>query len=140
MPHLTAKDVTGSAYCTARGRLPLAAQQTLLSRCTGKMAECARDTGCWLGHRLFMLDGSSFSMSVSLHLFRIPTCNDATGPDSRSGSSAEREWERESRKRDIARFVNHADRRKGGLQRGRAGYNRRFEIVPEQNMNIETRE
>ena len=63
VPHLAAKDVTGSAYCAARGRLPLAALQTLLSRCTVKMAECVRDTGLWLGHRLFMLDGSSFSMS-----------------------------------------------------------------------------
>jgi hypothetical protein len=63
VPHLAAKDVTGSAYCAARGRLPLAALQTLLSRCTAKMTDCVRDTGLWLGHRLFMLDGSSFSMS-----------------------------------------------------------------------------
>lgn len=63
VPHLAGKDVTGSAYCTARGRLPLAALQTLLTRCTSKMAECVRETGLWLGHRLWMLDGSSFSMS-----------------------------------------------------------------------------
>jgi hypothetical protein len=62
VPHLAGKEVTGSAYCTARGRLPLAALQTLLSRCTTKMAESVRDTGLWLGHRLFVLDGSSFSM------------------------------------------------------------------------------
>ena len=62
VPHLGGKDVTGSAYCTARGRLPLKALQTLLTRCTAKMAECVRDTGLWLGHRLFVLDGSSFSM------------------------------------------------------------------------------
>jgi hypothetical protein len=62
VPHLADKDVTGSAYCTARGRLPLAALQTLLTRCRTKMAECVRDTGLWLGHRLFVLDGSSFSM------------------------------------------------------------------------------
>jgi DDE family transposase len=62
VPHLAGKEVTGSAYCTARGRLPLAALQTLLTRCTAKMAECVRDTGLWLGHRLFVLDGSSFSM------------------------------------------------------------------------------
>lgn len=42
VPRLARKDVTGSAYCTARGRLPLAALQTLLTRCTAKMAECAR--------------------------------------------------------------------------------------------------
>jgi hypothetical protein len=62
VPHLAGKDVTGSAYCTARGRLPLAALQTLLTRCTAQMAESVRDTGRWLGHRLFLLDGSSFSM------------------------------------------------------------------------------
>jgi len=62
VPHLAGKDVTGSAYCTARGRLPLAALQTLLARCTAKMASSVRDTGLWLGHRLFLLDGSSFSM------------------------------------------------------------------------------
>ena len=53
VPHLAQKDVTGSAYCEARGRLPLAALQTLLTRSTAKMAECVRDTGLWLGHRLF---------------------------------------------------------------------------------------
>lgn len=62
VPHLAGKDVTGSAYCTARGRLPLAALQTLLTRCTAQMAASVRDTGRWLGHRLFLLDGSSFSM------------------------------------------------------------------------------
>ena len=54
--------MTGSAYCAARGRLPLAALQSLLSRCTTKMAACVRDTGRWLGHRLFVIDGSGFSM------------------------------------------------------------------------------
>ena len=68
VPHLAGKDVTGSAYCTARGRLPLAALQTLLARCTTKMAECVRDTGLWLGHRLFLLDGSSFSMPDTAEL------------------------------------------------------------------------
>lgn len=63
VPHLARKDVTGSAYCEARGRLPLAALETLLTRCTAKMAQCARETGLWLGHRLFLIDGSSFSMS-----------------------------------------------------------------------------
>src|SRR5947207_7837528 len=62
VPHLAGKDVTGSAYCTARGRLPLKVLQTLLTRCTAKMADCVRDTGLWLGHRLWVLDGSSFSM------------------------------------------------------------------------------
>ncbi len=62
VPHLADKDVTGSAYCEARARLPLEALQTLLARSTAKMAECVRDGGLWRGHRLFLVDGSSFSM------------------------------------------------------------------------------
>jgi Transposase DDE domain len=62
VPHLAGKDVTGSAYCEARARLPLAALQSLLTRSTTKMADCVRETGLWLGHRLFIVDGSSFSM------------------------------------------------------------------------------
>lgn len=62
VPRLAGKDVTGSAYCEARARLPLAALQTLLTRSTTKMAEGVRDAGLWLGHRLFLVDGSSFSM------------------------------------------------------------------------------
>ena len=62
VPHLAGKQVTGSAYCAARGRLPVQIFETLLTRCTAKMAECVRDTGLWLGHRLFLTDGSGFSM------------------------------------------------------------------------------
>jgi hypothetical protein len=62
VPHLAGKDVTGSAYCEARARLPLVALQSLLTRATTKMAECARGAGLWLGHRLLIVDGSSFSM------------------------------------------------------------------------------
>jgi Transposase DDE domain len=63
VPRLAGKKVTGAAYCEARGRLPLEALQTLLARCTAKMGECVCDAGLWLGHRLFIMDGSSFSMS-----------------------------------------------------------------------------
>jgi hypothetical protein len=52
VPHLAGKDVTGQAYCAARGRLPLEALQMLLTRCTARMAECVCDMGLWLGHRL----------------------------------------------------------------------------------------
>jgi hypothetical protein len=63
VPHLAGKKVTGSAYCEARARLPLEALQTLMARCTTKMGERVCDAGLWLGHRLFIMDGSSFSMS-----------------------------------------------------------------------------
>ena len=62
VPHLAGKRVTGSSYCEARSRLPLAALETLLTTCTKRMAECVRNTGRWLGHRLFLMDGCHFSM------------------------------------------------------------------------------
>ena len=55
--------VTGNAYCAARSRLPLAVFESLLTRCTVQMAAAVRNSGRWLGHRLFLMDGSSFSMS-----------------------------------------------------------------------------
>lgn len=63
LPRISKLDITGSAYCKARKRLPLEALQVLLSRCTRQMMESARDTGKWLGHQLWIVDGSSFSMS-----------------------------------------------------------------------------
>jgi len=62
VPRLAGKSVTGGAYCAARGRLPLEALQTLLTRCTSAMSVAVQDRGRWLGHRLFVMDGSSFSM------------------------------------------------------------------------------
>lgn len=62
LPRLAGQPVTPSAYCEARGRLPLAALQRLLTRCTSRMAEAVRGTGLWLGHRLFVIDGSGLSM------------------------------------------------------------------------------
>jgi Transposase DDE domain len=62
VPHLAGAKVTGSAYCDARARLPLAALQTLLTRCTAQMVKAAAGTGHWLGHRLLLIDGSGFSM------------------------------------------------------------------------------
>lgn len=76
LPHLARRNFTGSAYCEARGKLPLQALETLLTRATGKMADCVRDAGLWLGHRLFITDGSSFSMSDTQELrehFGTPT-------------------------------------------------------------------
>jgi DDE family transposase len=59
---LAGKKVSGSSYCEARQRVPLAAYEALLSTCTQRLADCVRDTGRWLGHRLLVLDGCSFSM------------------------------------------------------------------------------
>lgn len=62
VPHFAGKKVSGSSYCEARARLPLAALETLLTRCTRQMAAAAGSTGRWLGHRLLLIDGSGFSM------------------------------------------------------------------------------
>ncbi len=68
VPRWAGKHVTGSADCEARARLPLAVLQKLLTRCTSRMAEAVRNTGLWLGHRLFLLDGSGFSMPDTAEL------------------------------------------------------------------------
>lgn len=68
VPRLARLKATGSAFCKARGRLPLKALEALLTNATLKMAECVRDTGLWLGHRLFIVDGSSFSMPDTAEL------------------------------------------------------------------------
>jgi hypothetical protein len=62
VPRLAGKKVSGSAYCDARKRLPLAALQLLLTRCTDRMAAAASSASRWLGHRLLIIDGSGFSM------------------------------------------------------------------------------
>src|SRR5262249_25338862 len=53
---------TASAYCQARSRLPLAVLQELLRRIADRIRPEIDDYGKWLGHRVFVADGSSFSM------------------------------------------------------------------------------
>src|ERR1700722_14377471 len=55
---------TDSAYCQARARLPVGFFQRLLRAITGKCIEDDEPTAaeCWHGHRVFLTDGSSFSM------------------------------------------------------------------------------
>jgi hypothetical protein len=53
---------TGAGYCLARMRIPLSVFQALLGRSAARMKEEVSDTGRWRGHRLFYVDGSSFSM------------------------------------------------------------------------------
>ncbi len=50
---------TDSAYCQARSRLPLALFQELLKRIIQALGSDIDITGRWLGHRTFLLDGSS---------------------------------------------------------------------------------
>jgi hypothetical protein len=62
--HLAKVDFTDSAYCQARGRLPVAFFHRLMRAATGRcFAESEADPRClWKGHRLFLIDGSTFSM------------------------------------------------------------------------------
>ena len=60
--HLARMSFTGAGYCLARMRIPLSVFQTLLERMAARMKQEVSDTGRWLGHRLFYVDGSSFSM------------------------------------------------------------------------------
>jgi hypothetical protein len=62
--HISGLDFTDSAYCQARARLPLAFFRRLQRAVTGT---CRHDdtpdpAGRWHGHRLVLIDGSSFSM------------------------------------------------------------------------------
>ncbi|HTD76905.1 MAG TPA: IS4 family transposase, partial [Chloroflexota bacterium] len=58
------KSFTPSAYCQARARLPLVVVQSLLTRVCDAATIATRQPGhLWLGrHRVFHVDGSSFSM------------------------------------------------------------------------------
>jgi hypothetical protein len=62
--HLSGIPVDPSAYCQARSRLPLAFFQQLQTRVTEAVRASLPRGACrrWHRHRLFFLDGSSFSM------------------------------------------------------------------------------
>jgi hypothetical protein len=66
------KTFTPSAYCQARARLPLAVVQSLLKRvCDAAMIATRQPNHLWLGrHRVFHIDGSSFSMPDTPELTR----------------------------------------------------------------------
>ena len=54
---------SASAYCKARRRLPLRVLQILVERTAAKFRSATVATSTWLGHRVWIIDGSSFSMS-----------------------------------------------------------------------------
>jgi len=68
--HLSGLAFTDSAYCQARQRLPVGFFQRLHQAVLGPCrADGAGDPGArWRGHRLFALDGSSFSMPDTAEL------------------------------------------------------------------------
>jgi hypothetical protein len=62
VPHLMGERFTGEAYCQARKRLPLTLFERLLQAVIDSLASCRDATERWCGHRVWLLDGSSFSM------------------------------------------------------------------------------
>lgn len=54
---------TATAYCKARKRLPLAVLQALVEMVAAKLRSTTTASANWLGHRVWMIDGSGFSMS-----------------------------------------------------------------------------
>ena len=62
LPHLAGMTFSAAAYCKARMRVQLKVLCKLLDQCVGKLQQETFDTANWLGHRVFHIDGSSFSM------------------------------------------------------------------------------
>ncbi len=62
LPRLADRRFSGEAYCKARMRLPLKLFQSLLARCANAMLAAVKGERLWRGHRLWMLDGTGFSM------------------------------------------------------------------------------
>jgi hypothetical protein len=59
---LAGRAFTASAFCQARARLPLAVYRTVLRLMVQALVPATETVGLWLGHRVFLIDGSSFSM------------------------------------------------------------------------------
>ena len=62
LSHLTGLSFTAAAYCKARMRVNLEVLHLLLQRCVEGLQRETFGTARWLGHRVFHVDGSSFSM------------------------------------------------------------------------------
>ena len=68
LPHLAKLSFTAAAYCQARMKLPLEILQQLVERIAGTIQQQTQDTLTWFGHRVFLVDGSSFSMPDTAEL------------------------------------------------------------------------
>lgn len=62
LPHLAGMAFTAAAYCKARMRIRLEVVQSLLSRSIKQLQLETFDSARWLGHRVFHVDGTGFSM------------------------------------------------------------------------------
>jgi len=62
VPRITGEAVTGSAYCQARSRLPLAVLRELVTEVDAALGATRHSLRRWRGHRVAIIDGSGFSM------------------------------------------------------------------------------
>jgi hypothetical protein len=62
VPRLARMAFTAAGYCKARMRVKLEVLELLVQRCAESVQGETLDAGRWFGHRVFMVDGSSFSM------------------------------------------------------------------------------
>jgi hypothetical protein len=60
--HFGGWSFTDSAYCQARKRLPLAVYHWLLEKIAATLRAATAGESRWRGHRVWLVDGSSFSM------------------------------------------------------------------------------
>ena len=60
--HFGGWNFTDTAYCAARKRLPLGVLRRLAERVAGRVRTSTTAQSTWHGHRVWLLDGSSFSM------------------------------------------------------------------------------
>jgi Transposase DDE domain len=61
--HFGQWNFTDTAYCAARKRLPLGVLRRLVERFAQRLRTATQAPATWLGHRVWLLDGSSFSMA-----------------------------------------------------------------------------
>ncbi len=77
LSHLTGMAFTAAAYCQASMRVKLEVLYLLLARSVAQCQQDAFDASRWLGHRVFHIDGSSFSMpdtpTLQAHFGRVPS-------------------------------------------------------------------
>jgi Transposase DDE domain len=59
---LAGRAFSASAFCQARSRLPLVVFQAVLREMVKVLIPATEAAGLWLGHRVLLIDGSSFSM------------------------------------------------------------------------------
>jgi hypothetical protein len=78
---LAGRAFTASAFCQARSRLPLAVFRTVLRQMVQVLIPATEVAALWLGHRILLIDGSSFSMpdTAALQAYFGQPGNQATG-------------------------------------------------------------